>query len=131
VPRPGALERRSATPILPQKWGCDIGTIGYRPGTSAADYGIVGTADSLNQRASVAQKMTEDGWAYQISIRGGRRTATIPRFTLAMWSVGTGTAPDALIGRTNASSAGTYMLDRTDGTSYTLALQTAARLFNT
>ena len=62
-----------------------MGTIGYHPGTSAAGYFSVGTPDSLNQRAYVAQKMTEDGWAYQISVRGGRVTSTSPRVVLAAW----------------------------------------------
>lgn len=107
-----------------------MSVLGYKPGVNAAGYEIVTIADILNQRASVSAKMTEDGWAYQETIRGGRRTATIPRAALAIWAVGTGTAPDELVARTAEFTTGTYMLDATDGTTYTRPLQTAAMLRN-
>src|SRR5690349_6186061 len=103
---------------------------GYKPGTNAAGYFSVGTPNSLNQRAYVAAKMTEDGWAYQISVRGGRVDGTTPLVSLAVWSVGAGTAPDVLVARTAAFSTGTAMLDATDGTSYTRDVQTSAMLRN-
>src|SRR5690242_15514274 len=74
--------------------------------------------------------MTEDGWAYQISVRGGRVDSTTPLVSLAVWSVGAGTAPDVLVARTGAFSTGTAMLDASDGTSYTRDVQTAAMLRN-
>jgi hypothetical protein len=102
-------------------------SIGYEPGASAAAYGQINTADSINQRAYVSAKMVEDGWLYQINVRGGRRESTIPNVTLAAWAVGAGTAPAALVARSAAFTTGTYMLDEDDGTTYTRAVQTAAK----
>jgi hypothetical protein len=105
-------------------------SIGYLPGTNADDYAQVGTANSLNQRASVFAKMTEDGWAYQATIRGGRVTSVIPRVALAAWGVGSGTSPVDLVARTAEFTTGTFMLDETDGTSYTRPFQTAGMFRN-
>lgn len=103
-------------------------TVGYKPGASATSYGFVGTANSVNQRASISINMPEHAWPYQISIRGGRRETTIPRVALAIWATDAAAAPDTLMARTAEFTTGTYMLDQADGTSYTRDLQTTAKL---
>jgi hypothetical protein len=72
--------------------------------------------------------MPAHGWAYQISVRGGRVTATTPRVVLAIWSTDANPSPDQLMAKTASFNTGTAMLDAADGISYSRDLQTTAKL---
>jgi|GEM_PF-4285918 len=100
------------------------------PGASTPLYGTVVTADSINQRAAVGPVMPEHGWAYRMRIRGGRRTAVIPRVRLAIWDTLSGATPNVLLGRTGEFTTGTYMLDETDGTEYVEDLEAVVQLWS-
>jgi len=95
---------------------------GYKPAVNPTGYGSINTVNSLNQRATCPGRMTEHGHAYSIGARIGRVDALIPDVALAIWN---GSNPTTLVGRSDEFTTGTYMLDETDGTTYTVDLQTA------
>lgn len=90
--------------------------IGYQPGTNVVAFDTTSTTDSLNQRASEVEKMTEHGWAYRISARLGRVTATSPRVKLSIWKGDNG--PAALLETTQEFSVGTSMTSVSTGAVY-------------
>jgi len=100
------------------------------PGASTPLYGQIATTNSINQRAAVGPAMTEHGWAYRMRIRGGRRTAVIPRVRLAIWDALSGATPNIVLGRTGEFTTGTYMLDAADGTEYVEDLEAVVKLWS-
>jgi hypothetical protein len=92
---------------------------GWHPTNPSLHGQTSGVAGSINQRASHYGPMTEYGHVYAVGARVGR-IDDIPNVSLDVWeAVGPTTyTPDDKVGFSAEFTAGTYMVDATDGTWY-------------
>jgi len=101
---------------------------GYKPATAKVAYWIKQqTVDVGNQKATKGPRVSTAMYAFAAHGRVGRFD-TSPLIRFAIWDETDLGGPGELLGRTAEFSAGTAMLDESDGTTYSRALESAVLL---
>ena len=91
---------------------------GYWPSAQPADWGTTGTLTS-NLRAYRPDRMSENGWAYQMQLYAGKRSGQpSPTVSLAVYA-----SDNSLYARTDSFEPQTVMEDIASGTVYTKDLR--------